>query len=360
MSSRKEDYICSVPFINLELHDKPRHLCCGSWLKKTLPPESTPYDAWNSEEAHDIRESILDGSYRYCDSGQCPYLGEVVSNGSNAVNDTAFEKPFYRKNNLPKYIKELIEKHKNKTLTPSTIQFSFDRSCNLKCPTCRVNIITANSKQIQKVQTTIDLIQEQYSKNIKSLYITGSGDPFISVGFRNFLKNLNLADWPNLYKIHLHTNATRWTPAIWDSMKEAQKVVRTCEISIDAGTKDTYENKTRLGGNWDELIENLKFISTIKTLKSIKTSFVVQDTNFKEMKIFYDLMYSIFGPKVSVFFGKITNWGTFTEDEFQQKAIHLPEHPLHKEFLEEIKKVLPNKNAWTNLQEYIEPTSSLI
>ena len=360
MSSRKEDYICAVPFINLELHDKPRHLCCGSWLKKTLPPGSTPYDAWNSKEAHDIRESILDGSYKYCDASQCPYLGEIVSNNSSRVNDTVFEKPFYHKSKLPTFVKELITEHKEDRLKPATIQFSFDRTCNLKCPTCRTKIITASSSQIKNIQNTIDLIKEQYSKDIKTLYITGSGDPFVSVGFRNFLKNIDLSDWPNLYRIHLHTNATMWNKKMWESMPNVHSLVKSCEISIDAATKDTYETETRIGGSWDELISNLHYIATLKSIKSIKTSFVVQDTNFREMKLFYDLMYSIFGSKVSIFFGKISNWGTFSNTEFIKKAVHLPEHPLHNEFLVELNRVLPNKNTWSNLQELIVPTNNLI
>ena len=49
-------------------------------------------------------------------------------------------------------------------------------------------------------------------------------------------------------------------------MKEVQPFVKTCEVSIDAFTKDTYENKTRIGGKWDILLENLKFITFIKTI----------------------------------------------------------------------------------------------
>ena len=44
---------------------------------------------------------------------------------------------------------------------------------------------------------------------------------------------------------------------MWDSMPNVHKYVKSCEISIDAGTKDTYENKTRLGGNWENLMNNL-------------------------------------------------------------------------------------------------------
>jgi sulfatase maturation enzyme AslB (radical SAM superfamily) len=108
------------------------------------------------------------------------------------------------------------------------------------------------------------------------------------------------------------------------------------------------------------LVENLKFISTIPTLKSIKTSFVVQQKNYKEMKQFYDLMYSIFGNKVNVFFGKITNWGNLSEDMFLKEQVWNPNHPEYSEFLIELNKTLPAKNSFHNLQEFLYNKKEII
>ena len=38
------------------------------------------------------------------------------------------------------------------------------------------------------------------------------------------------------------------------------------------------------------LLENLEFITTIDTIKLFSFSFVVQDSNFREMKQFYDMI----------------------------------------------------------------------
>jgi hypothetical protein len=128
------------------------------------------------------------------------------------------------------------------------------------------------------------------------------------------------------------------------------------QYAKDAGTQNTYENKTRLGGKWDTLINNLKFISTIDTLKSVKTSFVVQDSNYMEMETFYNIMYSIFGKKVNVFFGKITNWGTFSEAEFKLKQVWDSNHPEHELFKKEFNKIGRNTNLFHNLYEFIDTT----
>ena len=258
-------------------------------------------------------------------------------------------------------LKTKIELFENeKIFSPSLINFCFDRSCNLKCPSCRLDMIVENTNGIKRVKSYINSVETEFGKDVKTLYITGTGDPFVSVGFRDFLRNFDSSKWPNLNKIHLHTNATKWNKKMWDSMSSIHPYVKTCEISIDAATKDTYENKVRLGGNWDELIDNLKFISTIPTLKSVKTSFVVQTENYKEMKQFYELMYSIFGNKLNVFFGKITNWGTFTNEEYMQHKIWDKAHPLYNDFVNELNSFILKDKIWHNLQEFVKSVKSVI
>jgi hypothetical protein len=38
-------------------------------------------------------------------------------------------------------------------------------------------------------------------------------------------------------------------------MPNIHQYVTSCEISVDAGTKETYETKTRINGNWDILLD---------------------------------------------------------------------------------------------------------
>lgn len=352
----KRNYICSVPFTSIEVQDHNNFLCCASWLTKSLPKGLSVKDSWNSSEAKDIRNSILDGTYKYCDSTQCPFLHKIESGDSHNLQG-----PIYSKDNLSNELSKVIELHRNDIdYSPSVVQFSFDRTCNLKCPSCRIDLIVGDKKKIESVKATIEEIENEYSNDIKVLYITGSGDPFISVGFRDFLRNFNPKKYPKLEKIHLHTNATKWNREMWDSMKSIHPYVKTCEISIDAGTKDTYENKTRIGGSWDELIDNLKFISTIPTLKKIKPSFVVQNHNYKEMGLFYDMMFGLFGKKSNIFFGKINNWGTFSDEDFLEHQVWNPNHINYSDFIEEVNRTLPANYCFHNLYEFINPHKSII
>jgi organic radical activating enzyme len=350
------NFICSVPFASLEIHEKSNSLCCGSWLLKSLKPNVPLSTLWNSEEAKEIRKSVSDGSYRYCSKDQCPYLAKLIK--LNGVGDF---KPIYPKNELPKHIIENTNFETGEmNIGPKIVHFSFDRTCNYKCPSCRVQTIVYGKNKTEQINTTIEEIETVFSKDITEMYITASGDPFVSPSFRKYLQNFDTKKYPNLTNIHLFTNASLWNKEMWDSMPNIHNYVKSCEISIDAGTKETYENVTRLGGNWDNLINNLKFISTIPKLRYVKTSFVVQSTNYKEMETFLKLMKSIFGIKSQVFFGKINNWGTFDEGTYKILKIWDEFHPEHRDFLNEFEKIYKDPNVFHNLHEFITLGKSVI
>jgi MoaA/NifB/PqqE/SkfB family radical SAM enzyme len=343
-----KNYVCTVPFKALEIHNNEYFLCCPSWLTTSFKREDYPLnEIWNSPKVQEVRESILDGSYKYCNKQLCPFLSKLIT---YEIVGAPFEKKDSNQHNLTKL----------NSITPEILMLNFDRTCNYKCPSCRVDLIVEDSNGIKRVEKTIEEINTHYSANVKTLYITGSGDPFVSVAFRNYLRTFDQKKYPKLKTIHFHTNASMWTKEMWDSMPNVHKYVTSCEISIDAGIKDTYENKTRIGGNWNNLIKNLNFINTIPTLNSIKTSFVVQDSNYMEMEIFYKLIYSIFGNKAKIFFGKITNWGTFSEGEFKLKKVWDETHPEHMLFKKEFNKVSNNLNVFHNLYEFIDNSKTLI
>ncbi len=350
-----KEYVCTVPFQALEIHENKNFMCCASWLKKELPKNVPLETLWNSDEAIEIRKSVIDGSYRHCDKTQCPFLSKLVNLNVSNIG------PIKHINQLDDDIKKYYEQQDGYMAEgPKIIQMSFDRTCNYKCPSCRVDMIVANTDKIKKINLTIEEIEGAYSNSIETIYCSGTADPFASVSYRNFLRNFDPIKYPNLKSIHLHTNASLWNKEMWDSMPNIHKYVKTCEISIDAGTKDTYENVTRLGGNWDNLISNLKFISTIPTMKYVKCSFVVQQTNYNEMEDFVSLIYGIFGNKTKVFFGKITNWGTFNEETFKMLKIWDENHPEYSLFINKLNKIALNPYVFHNMYELVDIKQSII
>jgi hypothetical protein len=325
-SESKPTLFCSRPFTFFEIGTHPKrgqaYLCCPTWLPPSVgnASEETVAAMWNGETAVSIRRSILDGSFRYC-TAHCPYL-QTVTGPVQRVSDVTD----------PEY-KRILDEKLVQIPSPRIVNAAFDRSCNLSCPTCRHEHIIerAASKEIRQLQRLID---EQILPKAEQLYVTGSGDAFGSPFFLDWLRTLDVSDKPKL-KIHLHTNAQLWTPAIWAKLPpEVQRIVSTAEISIDAASERTYLLNRR-GGSWRRLMSNLAFISELRAtgpLRFLRIHMLVQQNNFDEMPAFAAL-----GSRIGadhIYFSHLVNWGTFTADEAARRSIHLRTHPRHAELLE--------------------------
>jgi len=331
-----KNYICTTPFTYLEAHKHAVFTCCPSWLPNKVGTIEEIEKIWESQELKEIWESIIDGSYKFCSKTECPYLSGLINTGvkpKGFIEKTKFKIDKYKKG-------------------PTNINFAFDRSCNLSCPSCRNFAIMADGNELEFIDKTIDKIVDIYGKNMKMLYLSGSADPFASKSIRKLLLNFDKIKLPNVSHIHLHTNGLLLNEKMWNSLSHIHDLIKTIEISVDASKKETYEI-VRRGGNWETIIENLKFISTIN-LQDKRVSFVVQDTNYKEMDDFYHLIVDLFNNNVDVYFNKITNWGTYTEGEFKIKQIWNENHPEFKNFLIELNKINKKHRCIHNMHDIIE------
>lgn len=346
MDNRKK-YVCIYPFRYTEISNKAQWLCCPAWLPVNIYETDNYRDNWYSEKAQKVRESVLDGSYKYCDAKQCPYLSDLDAgkvNPNHFVEKSTFEKSF--------------------KVAPGIVNMGFDTSCNLQCPSCRLNYMNLVGEDRARVNRTINKISEEIGETLDSMILCGAADPFFSKSFFNFMMNFDKSKFPKLKNIHLLTNGTLWTPKNWDKLKKVHKYVKTCEISIDAATKDTYENKVRLRGDWDKLMNNIKFILTIKNLKKIRFSFVTQAKNYTEMLQFYHLiMYLTKGSnkKVEVLYNAIVDWGSYpTKEDFLKEEIHNPDHPEYPEFVKELDKIRNLNNVYHNFHHIVKRDPVLI
>jgi hypothetical protein len=124
----------------------------------------------------------------------------------------------------------------------------------------------------------------------------------------------------------------------------SKKYIKVVEISIDAGSKDTYENITRLNGDWDKLIENIKFLSTQNSIVHMTFSMVVSQYNYKEMLQLYNIISGIFKDSTvgfDIHYRQHVFWeiGKYTLKEVSDISVFEPMHPLFNDFILELKKI---------------------
>lgn len=319
---------CSKPFRWFEVSrgqsEGEVYVCCPAWLSTPIGNllHQSVAEVWNGEMAQELRRSILDGSFKYCDGGRCPFLQRVDGPVQYVEDVTDPEMRAVIDGNLTEL-----------PFGPRDINCSYDRSCNLSCPSCRTELImeTDAADRILGIQRKIN---DQALKDARLLYITGSGDPFGSPYFRKWLQTMRRADMPRLEVIHLHSNGLLWSPRMWATIpEEIRALVTEADISIDAASAATYAENRR-GGEFERLVRNLDFIGTLRAdgpLRWFGINMTVQANNYAEMRDFVAL-----GRRVgadSIAFHQIVNWGTFSDEDFVSRAIHRPDHPRHQDFL---------------------------
>lgn len=322
----RKGLFCSKPFSYLEVANHPVRgdlfVCCPGWLPVSLGNLATQSvsELWNGPRARQIRASVFDGSFRYCNE-HCPYLHTITG-------------PVQRLEDIvdPKMLDIIAHKREELPFGPSVVNAAFDRSCNLSCPSCRVEhvIETEAASDIVALQKSIE---RDALKDASTLYVTGSGDPFGSPYFFRWLRSIDLEAFP-LVKLHLHTNAILWTEQRWLKLpSNVRERVESCEISIDAARSTTYSINRR-GGDWEVLLQNLEFVSRLRRngpLRTMKFHMVVQENNFAEMPEFVELGRR-FGADI-VYFSHLVDWGTFEHGEIERRLVHLTTHPRHCELL---------------------------
>ena len=163
--------------------------------------------------------------------------------------------------------------------------------------------------------------------------ITGSGDPFASKLFWEFLQSIDGKLNSNI-KIHLQTNGVLFTEDNWNKLHKLHENHIAAIISLDAGTEESY-NYTRRGGDWNKLMKNLEFISTLykeNKLKFVRLDCVVQNKNYKEIGTFINIAKKY---NFHCYLSRIVNWGrgTYTDEEFKEHNIFDSNHQNYQEFI---------------------------
>lgn len=316
---RKHDLsskLCPLPFTRLDigLGFTEAHLCCASYLPRSIGnlTEYQGMQVWQSPQARAIRASILDGSYAYCNKITCPAIG--ACNLPTKQADT---------------VHALMESVR---LGPTRLNLSFDKSCNLSCPSCRTERVHESAALQRDYIRLFDSRVRPLLNNLECIEICGSGDPFASRSMRYALETV-AKEYPGISTIHLMTNAQLFQPEYWESLPGLDGRVQFY-VSVDAATPETYAT-VRRGGTFEKLLPKLRYFGELQRqgrVKRFMMAFVVQQRNYKEMPAFIQLAKDVGATMVS--FARMTNWGTMSPQAYAGQCIWNTSHKEHAQFLE--------------------------
>ena len=341
---------CEHPWTFLEIQDKGLYNCCPRWVNHNRIGDLTPdldfYEEWNSKRSKAFRRSILDGSFSMCNAEECP----KIQNGTLPTRQEVLEGKYGDQ------MKFILEFEMDVAQPPNTINLCYDKSCNLRCPSCRKNLIQYGEKnEPDKYKQTL-MINKRLLRMIHSkphkvhLNITGSGDPFGSPSFFEFMKKIDLKKNPEI-SLCLQTNGVLFDEKRWDRLKNLHKITEHIStiISLDAGVKDHYD-KVRVGGDWNKVMNNLHFIGELG-LKEVRLDMCVQKNNYKSIPEFIQIAQA---HNFKSYTSRIYNWGTFDDKTYNFHNIFDSKHPEHVEFLKVLNKDYHwHKHDWGNLTDFI-------
>ena len=331
------DKFCPMPFTHLATGYKGDAFacCCPAWVPFAVGNvlDAPSADAvWNSEVAVEIRRSVHDGDFSYCSRTLCSYIAARKLPLKAEITDPL----------LRRYIDErsvVLEE------VPQMVQLNHDPSCNLACPSCRTEIVTAKADEQDVYNESARRVILPLLRQVDGQsYISGGGEAFASKHYRSILAALNRKEYPDLY-LYLITNGQLLTAERWSQFPDLPEMIDILSVSIDAARAETYE-RLRRPGKWPILMQNLELMAEMRragALRRFQINFVVQEENYREMHEFIEL-----GLRLgvdSIWFQRVTNYGAYAEDAFAKADVTSPGHPKHAELLDMLRSPVMNHPA---------------
>ena len=321
-------WICMKPFERIRIQEDGEVFSCCSVQAKWGHSYGNVFthsyeEIWNSDNAKKMRYCVSKGSFEYC-YDYCPNKLKIGQN-------------FFPREQSPYKFERWQDCHID--TSPKIVNLAVDKSCNLSCVICRNNVKIASRDESERILDMLINVVRPMLKNCEIIDFS-TGEFFVSYANQEFVKTLCSKEFP-LLKLKIFTNALLLTPSKWDEFETVHDMMSTIAVSIDAATNETYE-AVRRGGSFDKLCCNMEFISSLRRegkIDLLDLSFVVQERNFKEMEMFFEM-----GKKWnvdSIRYKRLISHGVYTHDSFSQSDVFNPNHPNYdeaKRMLQNVKK----------------------
>ncbi len=212
-------------------------------------------EIWNGERASEFRQKLYNNDFSLCPGCQNLEILQEI------------------KDNSPKL----------KSPPPERILLGLDEFCDVKCIFCRGENYKIDTKLIpdDKKDKLLEILTP-WLQNAKYVKTNAVGEVFASKISRDLIKNI-ADNFPNI-KFEIITNGIQCTKENIEKLNLTNRI-SMITISLHAFTEKTY-NQIVKGGNYKKVIENIKYLSTLKELGQIERfelHYTVTSINYKEI-----------------------------------------------------------------------------
>lgn len=323
---------CLEPFgsVSIDPNGDIRMCGCSAWMPTVVGNifKSSLDHILDSPLAIDIRNSIRDGSYKYCNEKTC---GMIVNDLLPTVDQFLLGPAESRSAQLKLFFDESSPKISN------TFFIAGDLTCNLSCPSCRTTVINNSDHTDEQNKNLINIFTKNLeSKNLEDgvdIRLSTSGEVLASPLLLGFLESFDIKKYPKT-RFHLQSNGLLFKTR-WHRIEHLKNNISSITITADSNTKSVYE-KLRRGGKFEQLVDNLAFIQKLKTEIDFDFSIrsVLQVNNIEQVESFYQWSKN-FGANF-VEYVRIANWGTYSPEEFDLIDVLNYNHTLYSKSINRI------------------------
>lgn len=281
--------------------------------------ENTIEEIWNGELAQRFRESMLDGSYRYCNHSKCPYCANDQLD--NMLVD--YEVP----------------------RMPTFCSLSYQLQCNYTCKFCRKeHYVPCDCEKDNYIK--IEKEVKKMMPYLKTLSSNGAGEFFCS---DSIIRLIRESDINSDTQVLLETNGSLFNQENWAKIEKLGRHNLQVSVTVHSFNEATYQFLSGTGISVNQVIDNLKFISKLRKeriINKFEIATVICERNFREMPAFVQkclddfdmdtIRLRFFEPYGVMDTG--TEWFYDVRNEF---------HPYHEEFERVMSDpVFKNEKVW--------------
>lgn len=285
--------------------------------------DNTMSEVFNSEAAKRFRQTLIDGTYDYCNEENCPFMANNILDSQLIEIDE-----------IPEY--------------PESVSLAYDRRCNYHCTCC---ISRCDDKMNPDVQKKIEHEIRASLPYVKEFSANGLGEFFVSDSMIKLV-----SEWKpeNIEEavFTLETNGSLFNEKNWEKIKNIGDAKLSVEVTVHSFDEAAYQYLSGTKIKVDTIIENLKFMKRLREegkINHLVIANVLQERNFRTLPEWTDRCINEFGAdKVRI--RRFLPEKAMDENIEWFFDIRNPLHPYHQEYLDVMKHPIfkdPRVFIWT-------------
>ena len=285
--------------------------------------DNTMSEVYNSEAAKRFRQTLIEGTYDYCNEENCPYMANNI-----------LESQLVEIEKIPEY--------------PEIVSLAYDRRCNYHCTCC---ISRCDDKMDPVVQEKVEREIRAALPYVKTFSANGLGEFFVSDSMMELVSEWKPEEIEGA-KFELETNGSLLNEKNWKKVENIGDADLSVTLTVHSFEEAAYQYLSGTKMKISQMEENLRFVKKLREegkINFLEIAMVMQERNFRTLPDFIDRCLNEFGAdKVRV--RRFLPEKAMDENIEWFFDIRNPLHPYHQEYLEVMKHPVfndPRVFKWT-------------